>query len=79
MDAPEVNCNHDKFKDSKCVDCGLPCEHWEIDEGVCLSCGKQASKDVDLDYFDELEQENEEEENKEKKNENLPDTLDGTA
>ena len=32
-------CN--EFVDGKCVRCGAPCEHQEVEEGLCLICDMQ--------------------------------------
>ena len=51
-------CEHLEFDDEteKCVACGMPCKHWEIDEGVCIDCGRLDDREPpDDDSTDFLE------------------------
>ena len=41
MNSPEIDCNHDKFTDGVCDECGWECDHQDVDEGLCLICDER--------------------------------------
>ena len=51
-------CPHTSFDSrGECMDCNWKCEHFEIDESVCLDCGKFIKPEIDEDMIFERERE----------------------
>jgi hypothetical protein len=56
------DCPHDEgFEESgktisgkaECKKCGIQCEHWEYEDGVCLDCGERDERDYDREEDDD--------------------------
>lgn len=40
IEDPTDECEHEKIKNGKCVDCGYECEHPDTENNHCLVCGE---------------------------------------
>lgn len=51
----EINpdCPHVNFEDGVCDECDYRCEHqWDVQDDICLECGKQLEPMTEDDYYD---------------------------